>query len=443
MLIGWLLRCLPLAFGWFSFPLDYDEGVHYAAAALWWHGVLPYHDYVFVHPPGLLLAQLPVVCWDPDPATGLQLARWGVTLVGAVNLCLIWALARRCWGPTAAVGAVLCYAIYPEVVESERRLLIEPLLNTCVLCFLLYSRWSRAALWAGLGLSLKAWGALWIAARCLAVPWREFRSSLKFGLMAVAWTALICSLVAGDDVRAFFRETVLFHLHRPPSQAWNLAERLGDVFQLGHLPITLLACLGWLDRSRARDPVGTTLSYGWGLLLVALLLAPVHFNQYNTHLALPECFWAGHGLRRLAANWRWALVTLAIPLGFSLSGWLDYDATAVERAETIVRAVRPNEMVFSFEPGDLLLAGRLPPYTGPAPVVVDTYGTMLLDTEGRYALADLAFADPSSQKRVKWRLLLCDWVVVEQRARRQLSSESWRWFRQRFRPAAGDLWRRR
>ncbi|MEO8382954.1 MAG: hypothetical protein ABI779_25075 [Acidobacteriota bacterium] len=53
---GLVLRLVSLLAvgGPLASPSSYDDGVYYSASALLFRGVLPYRDFVFVHPPGLL-----------------------------------------------------------------------------------------------------------------------------------------------------------------------------------------------------------------------------------------------------------------------------------------------------------------------------------------------------------------------------------------------------
>ena len=50
------IRVYPffLAGGIMATPADYDTAVYFSASALLFRGVIPYRDFVFVHPPGAL-----------------------------------------------------------------------------------------------------------------------------------------------------------------------------------------------------------------------------------------------------------------------------------------------------------------------------------------------------------------------------------------------------
>ncbi len=74
--LGFALRVIALtgAGGPSGAATGYDDGVYFSASALLLRGVLPYRDFVFVHPPGILHF-LSLVSWLPDPATGFVAAR--------------------------------------------------------------------------------------------------------------------------------------------------------------------------------------------------------------------------------------------------------------------------------------------------------------------------------------------------------------------------------
>ncbi|HYO64925.1 MAG TPA: glycosyltransferase family 39 protein, partial [Archangium sp.] len=184
MAVGaWVLRVLPFfnRHGAFGYPVDYDEGVYFTASALLFQGVLPYQDFIFVHPPGSLLLWSPAAAlasaWDA--ASCFVLARWLAAGVGALNVFLVGRLALRAWGPVAGLVAALVYATYPELVGVERGPFLEPVLNlACLATALVWldspedGRGSRAALGAGvlcgLAISVKVLGGIWLAAALLS-----------------------------------------------------------------------------------------------------------------------------------------------------------------------------------------------------------------------------------------------------------------------------------
>ncbi len=422
VLLGWALRLLPCA--WYD--LDYDEGVHYSTAALWAQGVWPYRDTVFVHPPGLLYALLPLGWLPPD--TGWMLARLAMTAVGALNIYLMGRLSGRIFGPRAGYLAALCYAIYPEAASSERRILLEPLLNTFALALLSTRAW-KAAWWGGCALSVKALGALWLFS---SLP-RLRGWAVLGGVIGV----MLCLPLALASPHDFYIDVFWFQTHRPSHGLDSTLERLWDIFDPRHLAITLLALVGYA-RSRQRwDPVALQVSASWLLLVVAFFLAPGHFFHYRAQLAIPECFWAGAAVETVLRHRRFAAIWLIVPFGFVLALCMKTDTEHIQRAQTIREHVPAGDTVFAFEPSVLLRAGRLPDWHGSAPVVTDSYGMMLIDAGPNQASVIAAMANPASRTRVNQRLALSKWLVVDDRAFEQVSHD---WCMAHYRPYYGDVW---
>lgn len=130
---------MTLAGAW-SGIVEYDDGVHLAAAHLLADGQLPYRDFVFVQPPGVLLVLQPFVAishlfGEQDALVAMRLA---FVLVGCLNVGLVWRLLRE-HGTTATVAGAAFYAVWFPTVSAERTALLEPLLNLALLGALLYS----------------------------------------------------------------------------------------------------------------------------------------------------------------------------------------------------------------------------------------------------------------------------------------------------------------
>jgi len=164
---GWLLRALPLMQGGaFGYPVDYDEGVYFASSSLLLRGALPYRDFAFVHPPGLLYCLLPTAWLGAirDPSIGFAAARWLFALIGVANVLLVGRVAMRFAGSTCALAAAVVYATHPLAVSIERGPFLEPVLNLCCL-------WLA---WIWLAEDDRSAGRRWPPARCAA---SRFRSS--------------------------------------------------------------------------------------------------------------------------------------------------------------------------------------------------------------------------------------------------------------------------
>ena len=468
--IGWLLRASPLIqAGAFGYPIDYDEGVYFASSALLLKGVLPYRDFVFAHPPGLLYFLSPVAWLGTvgDPAFGFAAARWLATLVGCANILLLGRLAMRWAGPVAAIVAAAVYATHPEAVPIERGPFLEPVLNLC--CLALAWVWlgrdgkeeGRRPSWmlasgalCGLAISVKLLGALWLVACLASRPRQGSRGDwiLLAAAAAATWFGLVAplALTAPAD---FFRQVVSFHAHRPPDGDLETVVRLGAIFwRQGRLLESSLFLYGLaFALARARDPGqrGERFFASAFLLIVAVFVSsPTYWSQYNAHLAVPESALAGYGA---ACLWRWAWRAAAksrlVPVSALLvvvPAWgarrailtgRDRSPEQVALARFVGRNVPPSAPLFAFEPSWSIGAGRLPD-NGPETLrMVDSYATMLLDASRagrRFASTAEAFRDPASQVAIRRALAQSRFVIVGVRGHAQMSPETLTWFQSRF-----------
>lgn len=135
--IAYVTRLLyPLLGGGLSGFNGYDAGTYYAAADALSHGLLPYRDFVLVHPPLITYLLFPFallgrLTTDPTGFAAAQLAFIGI---GALNAALVVAVARR-WACSmrAAVAGGLIYAVSWAAVGAEFLSRLEPVGNLLVL----------------------------------------------------------------------------------------------------------------------------------------------------------------------------------------------------------------------------------------------------------------------------------------------------------------------
>lgn len=105
----------------------YDDGVYMGASLLMWRGSLPYADFVFVHPPGILLLMGPVSVASHviGEANAFVVARLLTAAAAVANAGLVALVVRR-HGPLAMVGAGLTLATFPYAVGATHTLTLEP-----------------------------------------------------------------------------------------------------------------------------------------------------------------------------------------------------------------------------------------------------------------------------------------------------------------------------
>src|SRR5262245_8156276 len=87
----------PVVIGGIRGIYHYDDGVYFSAAQHLIAGVLPYRDFVFVHPPGviLLLAPFAALARLIGDNWAFVFARVLITLIGSTSAALVAVLLRR------------------------------------------------------------------------------------------------------------------------------------------------------------------------------------------------------------------------------------------------------------------------------------------------------------------------------------------------------------
>jgi Dolichyl-phosphate-mannose-protein mannosyltransferase len=223
-----------------SGTVEYDDGVYLGTGLRLLHGALPYKDYAFVQPPGIIVIALPagLIGSLTSQATGLAVARLLSVLASTACVPLAGRLVRHRGVITCAVAAGLL-AVYPADVLAARTLLLEPWMNLiCLLAATAAFREGRLASpkWLalagvafGCGAAVKFWAALPAAvllAACLIArpPAGTSRGGRAGALLGgtVGGFAVLAGPFALADPSAFIHQTLLYQVSRvgsrvPPS----------------------------------------------------------------------------------------------------------------------------------------------------------------------------------------------------------------------------------
>lgn len=281
---------------------NYDDGVYYAAGTALAHGLLPYRDFLLLHPPGIVLALAPfgLLARLTSDTSGFTAARLAWMCLGAVNTILVARIVRPLGLWPACLGASF-YALAPPAIYIEYTTLLEAPAQTCVLLALviLTSRGDlpvprMAALMAGalLGASstFKIWG---VVAVVVVVAWFVLRRSWQTALQVLAGSAVAVTLVCLPFFVAapgpMWRMVVMDQVTRGQTGA-SVPRRLAEIVGLGlrrpeihtFTPVltatlvllTVLLLLAWTVPS-ARLAVVLAVS-----LTTLLLLSPSWFLHY-------------------------------------------------------------------------------------------------------------------------------------------------------------------
>ena len=113
---------------------EYDDGVYLGGAISLISGIVPYHGFAFVQPPGILLLMAPAGLLAKVSAVSSAMAVARLLTVGASAACvtLLGFLVRH---RGALVTLVTCgtLAVYPDDIMAAHTLLLEPWMNLLIL----------------------------------------------------------------------------------------------------------------------------------------------------------------------------------------------------------------------------------------------------------------------------------------------------------------------
>ena len=199
---------------------NYDDGVHFAAALGLVNGILPYRDFLLLHPPGVVLALAPfaALSWLIGEPWAVAAARLSWMVLGGLNAVLC-GLALRPIGRIAGVVGALFYALFFGSIYVEYTALLEPPATTMLLLALVMIRllgsaagmgtWQYIAAGILLGISpvLKIWG---VVAVLVVVTTVLLRRGRRPGLLTLSAAVVTCAAVC----LPFFLSA--------PSQMWRM-----------------------------------------------------------------------------------------------------------------------------------------------------------------------------------------------------------------------------
>jgi 4-amino-4-deoxy-L-arabinose transferase-like glycosyltransferase len=273
------LRIYELSLPGYLFGLtEYDDGSYFGSAVHLVGGVLPYRDFIFVQPPGILLLMAPValVAKVTGTAAGMAIGRVLTMLASAAGVVLVGLLVRH-RGALAALIACGVLAVFPAAIAAAHTVLVEPwLVLFCLLgAVAVFDRdrltasgrrlaWGGAAF--GFAGAVEAWAVIPVlVVTVLCLP--RLRRALTF-VAGVAAAFLIAVLpFAALAPRRFYQSLITAQVgHRAAALRVPIWARLHEMTGLSHLhlpaEVNLLI-------ARTRLPPHTTLLQ---LTIVLLLL---------------------------------------------------------------------------------------------------------------------------------------------------------------------------
>jgi len=402
----------------------FDDGVYFGAATRLVHGVVPYRDFVFVQPPGVLLALSPFALLGriTGTATGFEVARLFIVVVATANVALLGWLTRRRRLTALAVGLVV-FAFHPDVAAATSTVLIEPfLILGCLIGMVLLfdgeqfssstRRWWGAGVAFGLAGSTKLWAALpFVLIIALATRERHpGRGPFTAGAVgAFLLVGLPFFLLAP---RGFVHDVISTQAGRTSSGGPSLPQRLASLIGINfHASagaagaVVLLAVMAWIVvRSRRLAPLEAFGMVGLVAVFAAFLVSPTFYGQYGAFGAPFLALVAGTAVGRLGQGRTVrSPVVLAVALGLAAVVFVGHDgyATLTEGSSPITASavdpfIAPGACVVTDTPALLLLSDRFTSSVAGCPQTVDWYGTELA-VAGGWAAAGRDATSPAVQ----------------------------------------------
>jgi alpha-1,2-mannosyltransferase len=452
--------------GFLTQSTEYDDGVYLGAAIRLTQGVLPYKDFAFVQPPGIVLLMTPAALFArlTSTAAGMALARVLTALASTACIPLAGRLVRHRGTVTTALTCGIL-AIYPADIAAAHTLLLEPWMN--LLCLAganlafsggrLTDRTSRLA-WAGVIIGVAGSVKFWAGAPAAVLlviclldrrppNWRGRTTGYLGGLAAGFAIPVLPFLALGPGT--FLRETIAYQAARTGTSV-PLNERLAHITgvidlldQAGRLTVSaganslfgqaviadtvpapwsvlpivafaalvLLVCAGFLVSRRELRQVE------WFALATAVcaLAAIIGYSAFFYHYPAFPGPWLA-----VAAGVALGALTARVPAGalrracLGLAAAVLVFATCLQIAEVaplrtppgasqISQAIPPGACVVSDQVSLLIMANRFDSAKPGCPVVIDALATTLAMTGG---VSVQAGAENDRAAVLAWRRIL-------------------------------------
>jgi 4-amino-4-deoxy-L-arabinose transferase-like glycosyltransferase len=477
------------------YTAGYDEGAYTASAGSLVTGAVPYRDFTFIQPPGIMLVVAPVAVvvrafgsWSEV----LVFGRWLVALVAIANVALVMSIGWRWKGwPAAVIGGIL-YASYLPAVHTENQILLDPLVVLCLL--------GSARLWigspsspsrartdarsllaggvAGLAAVIKLTGGIAVLALVLServrAPWRQRLLAMGSATGIVAVSLLPFAVLAGP--RALFQQVVMTQYQRTgqANSTGGIVARLehlgsygpfalgglgGSAGAVGAALAAALVVWAWWSGSSTGRFFAVAVAAG----AIAILASPVYFQQYPVTVFAGIAVLAGGGAssaidaisRRGQLTWALAVISIALCLAAGVGDSVTTviqdarDRQVADPSASIRDATRSAECVSAELPEALLKVGRLPPRDSTGGRLPDPFAALLYEglQHGHHTTTASALNSQAAQNRYRQALIACPYTLTIGPPLRLGSDTTRVWFANHFVPevqnqAGLTLWRR-
>jgi len=471
---------------------EYDDGVYLGAAIRLTQGVLPYRDFAFVQPPGILLVMTPaaVVAKVAGTTTAMSFARLLTVFASTACVPLAGNLVRH---RGTLVTAVTCgiLTVYPDDIAAAHTLLLEPWMNlfcliaaTAAFSHGMLARPARLA-WAGAALgvagAVKFWavvpGAILLVLCLIAGEQRMRRTwACLAGLVAGFALPMVPFVLAAP--LTFIRSTLLYQASRvgtvvPVSLRLAHVTGLVDVLNgsgklslhpgahslfarsvlagissasTGLLPLAVTAVLaaaigaGYLRQWRRLDHLDW-FSLATAAFAAALILGySAFFYHYPAFVAPWLALVVGRAAGGLAGSPRFRRALLAVfavvILGVAALQLAEVAPLRAPASPAAGRLIPRGACVVTDKTILTISANRFAPVRADCPDIIDSLATTLVLSHG---ISVQGGAASSGAVVAAWQSILGRagyvWLSPENARRIPWTQELSSWFRQNFRPA--------
>lgn len=250
---------------------DKDEFVYLALGRDVGNGVVPYRDFPFFHPPGILrlvgLLNPLTVRWWPS-------ARLTDVLIDSMTSVLVWRIAKQLYSRRAALTAGVLYSISPVVLVSAIRVDQEvsiTALGAAGTALLVCSRSRSPALLAGASLALACWIkypiGVFLPVYLLLSPRRA-----AYTLLGFFGAGVLLLIPDANHLRTLYHDSVAWQLFYRTHTAPSVRLETIGLFWLLLNPFAVAALL------TRRNPLWLTVGFATGA--VYLVTASVYSHYF-------------------------------------------------------------------------------------------------------------------------------------------------------------------
>jgi hypothetical protein len=226
---------------------EYDDGSYFGSSIHLVGGILPYRDFIFVQPPGILLLMAPValVAKVTGTAAGMAIGRVLTMLASAAGVVLVGLLVRH-RGALAALIACGVLAVFPAAIAAAHTVLVEPwLVLFCLLGALaVFDRdrltasgrrlaWGGAAF--GFAGAIEGWAVVPVlVVLAISLPWVRRALTFAAGVAAAFLVAVLPFAVLAPG--RFYQSLIVAQVgHRAAVLRVPVWGRLKDMAGLSHV----------------------------------------------------------------------------------------------------------------------------------------------------------------------------------------------------------------